>query len=246
MRTLLGLVVILGLLPVWAAAGDRDFRLAAPAALVESGLLKFVLPRFSLKTQIRVEVIDADGDVVLAPDGPGQPVFTGAGATWRMQVAEGHPGAERFAEWLSSDVGQRTVTSFMVDGTQPFTLPQATAAVAVDDGIDGDATAGLKLSSVLCGRCHVVSEANRMDAIGSSPSFFVLRSMRDWDDRFRAFYVLNPHPSFTQIADVTEPFPIDRPSPIAPVEMTFDDLDAILAYVSNLQPADLGAPIQHQ
>lgn len=246
MRNLLGLAVCLVLLPVWAVAGDKDFRLGAPTALVESGVLKYMLPRFSLKTQIRVEIVDGAGEVTFAPDGPGTPVFSGVGVTWRMQVAEGHEGAERFAKWLASDVGQRTLTSFTADGVQPFTLPTATATVVADDSIEGDTDAGLKLSSVHCGRCHVVSEANRMNAIGSTPSFFVLRSMGDWDNRFRAFYVLNPHPSFTQIVDVTEPFPIDRPSPIAPMEMTLEDLDAILAYVSRLQPADLGKPIQHQ
>ena len=63
---------------------------------------------------------------------------------------------------------------------------------------------------------------------------------------FQAFYVLAPHPAFTQIKDVTEPFPIDLPSPIAPMEITLDDLEAILAYVAEMPPADLGAPIQHK
>ena len=70
--------------------------------------------------------------------------------------------------------------------------------------------------------------------------------MGDWDNRFRAFFALNPHPAFTQVEDVTEPFPIDRPPPIIPVEITLADLEAIMAYVSRLEPADLGAPIKHQ
>ena len=85
-----------------------------------------------------------------------------------------------------------------------------------------------------------------MLGIGSTPSFFVLRALKDWDIRFQTFYSLNPHPSFTQIAEVTEPFPVDRPSPIVPVELTLDEFDAILAYVSALKPADLGAPLQLQ
>ena len=85
-----------------------------------------------------------------------------------------------------------------------------------------------------------------MSSIDSSPSFFALRSLPDWEDRFQTFYVLNPHPAFTQIADVTPPFPDELPSPIVPVEMTLEDVDAILAFVAALKPADLGAPLQHQ
>ena len=246
MRNWFGLVIIVLLLPISAAAGDRDFRLNAPAALVESGLIKHLLPRFSLKTQIKITLVDGDAEITFSPKPEGVPVFDGAGETWHMAVDPVHPGAARFADWLTSEVGQRTLTSFNVDGTQPFTLPAKKKAVQVASTFEGDAKAGLKLSTVHCGRCHVVSEANRMNAIGSSPSFHVLRTMGDWESRFQAFYVLNPHPSFTQIEDVTDPFPIDRPSPIAPVEITLEDLDAILAYVNQLQPADLGAPIRHQ
>lgn len=234
------------LLPPLVAASDRDFRLNAPDVLIGSGLLKHLLPRFSLKTQIRVEVVDGDAEIVLLPEGNGVAVFSGAGATWRMQVDGSHAGAARFADWLTSEVGRRTLTSFEVDGVKLFTLPLEEAEAEAVASFEGDAAEGLKISSLHCGRCHVVSEANRMNAIGSTPSFHVLRSLSDWDERFQSFFALNPHPSFTQVADVTEPFPSNRPSPIAPVEITLDDLDAILAYVNQLEPADLGAPIQHQ
>ncbi len=240
------LIFILLLLPIGALAGDRDFRLNAPEALIESGLLKYLLPRFSLKTQIRIELTADEAEVVLAPDGTGVAVFSGAGATWRMTVDDTHAGAVRFADWLASDVGQRTLSSYEVDGAAVFTLPTEQAEAQADPVYAGDAELGLKLSTVHCGRCHVVSDDNRMNAIGSTPSFFVLRTMGNWDDRFQAFFALNPHPSFTQVAEVTEPFPINRPSPIAPLEITLEDLDAILAYVYQLEPADLGAPIQHQ
>ena len=169
MRKMFSLVFLLFLTPVAGGAADRDFRLMAPAVLVESGLLKHLLPRFSLKTQIRIDLTEGEAEVVLTPDGDGQPVFTGAGATWRMRVQEGHAGAARFADWLSSEVGQRTVTSYSVDGAQPFSLPHAEVETAPVETYDGDADAGLKLSSVHCGRCHVVSEANRMNAIARPP-----------------------------------------------------------------------------
>jgi hypothetical protein len=74
----------------------------------------------------------------------------------------------------------------------------------------------------------------------------VLRALPDWEQRFAAFYVLNPHPAFTQIADVTDPFPIDRPSPIAPIELDLDELEALMAYVTAMPAADLGDPLEHQ
>ncbi len=239
---------MLVLWPLCAAADDRDVRLSAPADLVDSGVLKHLLPRFSLKTQIRVTLVDsAEGaEIVLVRDGAGMAVFSGLGATWQMRVQPGHAGAERFADWLTSEIGQRTLTAFQVDGVQLFDLPAASAETLQAEIYEGDAGEGLRLSSLHCGRCHVVSEANRMNAIGSTPSFHVLRAMADWDRRFRAFFALNPHPAFTQVAEVTEPFAIDRPPPISPVEITLDDLDAILAYVNRLEPADLGAPIKHQ
>lgn len=246
MRNLVFLGVIMLLMPYGAAAGDRDFRLNAPAVLIESGLLRHLLPRFSLKTQVRVELVQGEAEVVLAPDGEGVAVFAGAGATWHMELRAEHPGAQRFADWLTSEVGQRTLTSYEVDGAPAFTLPVMEAEAEVVTSYDGDAARGLALSNEHCGRCHVVSAANRMNAIGSTPSFHVLRTLRDWDRRFSGFFALNPHPAFTQVAEVTPPFPIDRPSPISPVEITLEDLDAILAYVDQLEPADLGAPIQHQ
>ncbi len=235
-----------------STAGGRaaeNFRLGAPPPLTESGLLDFVLPRFSLKTGIRVEVVDLESpaEILLAPDGEGPRVFDGAGARWRIQInTPSHAGAARFADWLTSEIGQRTVTSYEVEGAAPFGLPVQDAREAVEVTFDGDAVLGHELSVAHCARCHAVSDATRKNAMASTPSFAVLRAMADWDRRFQTFYILNPHPSFTQIEDVTEPFPIDRPSPIAPVEITIDDLGAILAYVAGVAPADLGAPIQHQ
>ena len=74
----------------------------------------------------------------------------------------------------------------------------------------------------------------------------MLRSLGDWEERFGAFYVLNPHPAFTQIPEVTAPFPIDRPSPIAPIELSIEELEAVMAYVALLDAADLGAPLVAQ
>ena len=122
--------------------------------------------------------------------------------------------------------------------------PQAVTTAAagpIEDVAEGEA-----LSLTLCGRCHVVNEKNRMNGIGSTPSFAVLRSMPDWEERFSAFYVLRPHGSFTQIEDVTLPFDETLPPPIAPIEMTLEDLEAIMRFATVMAPADLGAAIQSQ
>ena len=48
-------------MPVFAAsdvlAEDGALRLSAPASLLETGLLKYLLPRFSLKTGTRTELV---------------------------------------------------------------------------------------------------------------------------------------------------------------------------------------------
>lgn len=230
-----------------ARADDKRFRLSAPAALVESGLLDYLLPRFSLKTGVRIELVGpADpAEMTIGPE-TGRPVFRGESTLWRMARGGDHPGAVRFAEWLTSEIGQRTVTSYEVAGPAPFILPKVAEEVEAAPTFDGDAAEGKRVSLSACGRCHVVGPENRLNAMGSTPSFAVLRTLPDWAARFQSFYVLRPHAAFTQVEDVTAPFPIDRPSPIVPVEVTLDEVEAILAYVAEMAPADLGAPLQFQ
>lgn len=230
-----------------SVANERQFRLAVPAEIVESGLLKHLLPRFSLKTQVKISVVDVDAVAEVSLGTVGFPVFDGAGGKWRALVhVPDHAGVQKFSDWITSEIGQRTIASFVVDGVQQFTLPEAETVQEVAVQMDGDATAGQDISRQKCGRCHVVIASERMNAIGSTPSFFALRSLPDWDERFGAFYTLNPHPAFTQVDEVTPPFPSDRPSPIVPVRITISDLESVLAYVASLEPADLGAPLEHQ
>lgn len=239
------LIFILCLLPAQLLAEDRLLRLHAPEPLVESGLMQHILPRFSLKTQVRVTLVaPQEAQVIFGTQG--RPVFDGLGETWAMEAPGQGPAVERFTGWLTSEIGRRAVTGFAPDGVALFAPPSAPAPVVAELSYDGDPVLGEQVSIVKCGRCHAVNEAGRKTDIGSTPSFFVLRAMADWDGRFAAFYALKPHAAFTQVADVTPPFPPDRPSPIAPVEMDLDELDAIMAYVAGMTPADLGAPIQHQ
>lgn len=228
-------------------AADKNFTMSAPAELTESGFLKHLLPRFSLKTQVHIDLVAPGAAADAALGQTGVPVFDGLGQTWHMQiVTPDHPDVARFAEWLGSEIGHRTISAFQVDGVQLFQPPQIVTRLKTGPNAEVDTSAGARISKGLCGRCHVVTLEETMNSIGSTPSFYVLRSLADWDQRFQAFFALNPHPSFTQITDVTPPFSENRPPPIVPLNMTLDDLDAIIAYVESLEPADLGAPLQHQ
>lgn len=226
-----------------ALAQDKTFTLAAPEVLIDSGVMQYILPRFSLKTQTRITLVEpsAPADARFGDDGI--VAFEGLDTVWRFDAGD-DPDAQRFADWLRSDVGRNTVDSYQVDGTTLFTSEVEVKQVVVEITYDGDALRGEEASLAFCGRCHVVSDKNRMNSIGSTPSFAVLRTLRDWEDRFQAFYVLNPHPAFTQVADVTEPFDPTRPSPIQAMEITLDDLENIMAFVQGIAPADLGNPIQ--
>jgi mono/diheme cytochrome c family protein len=237
----------LWLAPLAASAEDRLVRLAAPPALVESGLFGHILPRFSLKTQIRVELVAHDAAADMALGDTGRPVFEGAEAIWHMQVrAPDHPGTKRFAGWLTSEIGQRTVAAYAPHGVALFGPPTVAQQQEVARVATAESLFGHQVSLAKCTRCHAVDEATKGGGIGSTPSFAVLRALPDWEGRFAAFYALRPHAAFTIITDVTPPFPDNLPSPIAPIELSPEEVEAVLAYVTVLQAADLGAPIAHQ
>jgi len=236
-------LLLAALTPLPVLAQDKTFTLAAPQPLVDSGLMQYILPRFSLKTQTRVTLVGTEATAEARFGEAGQIAFEGLGTVWKFAVGD-DPDAQRFADWLRSDVGRNTVDSYEVDGASLFTSEVKVTQAVAPITYDGDAVRGEDVSLTHCGRCHVVSDRNRMNSIGSTPSFAVLRTLRDWQDRFQTFYVLNPHPAFTQIADVTEPFAATRPSPIHAVEMTLDDLENIMAFVQGIPPADLGRPVQ--
>ena len=245
LRRILCFVLAVLLWPGALGAQDKTFRLSAPQTLVETGFLKHLLPRFSLKTGVRVTVVGESDEAEAAFGARGTPVFKDQGTLWHISYQRGMH-TDRFADWLLSDIGKRTIEAFQPDDTPMFSADVSAAKVVVEVSFEGDVVKGEALALAMCGRCHVVNEKNRMNGIGSTPSFGLLRSFADWDHRFQAFFALNPHPSFTQIPDVTPPFSEERPPPISPLMLTLDDLDAILAFVSAMKPADLGAPVQSQ
>lgn len=228
-----------------AAGSDKGFALAVDPALTESGLTRYILPRFSLKTGVRVTPVPpgTDADLEFGADVEGAAAVARDGVIFAVSRPKGDQ-AKRFRDWLLSDVGQSTVEAYAPETGAPFIGARDASFDGSPTLIAGDVVEGERLSLDLCGRCHVVSGKNRMSGIGSTPSFAVLKSLPDWESRFSAFWALKPHPAFTRIDGMTEPFDPDRPPHIFPVEMTLDDLDAILAFVSGTAAADLGAPLE--
>jgi hypothetical protein len=225
-------------LPVMATAQTTDnpkqVRVFADPEFIESGLFKYLAPRFTLKTQVRLILGDQSDAQVAIAVATGRPIAQRGATIFAVQLIDGeHPGAERFVDWLQGEVAQNTILAFA-----PDTIEQVV-------NFTGDAALGLQVAQAQCSRCHVVDD-NRMGAIGSTPSFFALRTLVDWPQRMSGFYLLNPHPAFTVVQGVTDPFDPNRPPPIVPIQVTLDQIDALLAYMQGLQPADLGAPIKHQ
>ena len=240
------LAFVAALLPLAGRAEEAPVRLYAPEALVETGIFTYILPRFTLKTRVRVDLV-SEGDAELQLGSEGQPVFEGLGQVWHL-APQGTPreNAARFAAWLGGEVGGRTVTAYAPEGVALFRLPEIAEQAEAAPVYEGDARLGHEVSRAQCARCHGVDQATRGAGIGSTPSFAVLRGMPDWELRFAGFYTLNPHPAFTIIDEVTEPFPEERPSPIVPIRLSLEELDAMLAYVAAMEAADLGAPLTHQ
>ncbi|PRY23085.1 hypothetical protein CLV78_105137 [Aliiruegeria haliotis] len=231
------------------SAQDKRLHIAAPATLVETGFLRHLLPRFSLKYGIPITVVapgeSADAAFTDTPDGT--PAFASGDTTWHLTIpaaSTANPHLAKFADWLGSDIGRNTVTGFA--GPPAFSADFARIVETAAPILDGDQERGAELSLVHCGRCHVIGEINRMNGVGSTPSFAVMRTFKDWKRRFSEFYALKPHPSFTQVTNVTEPFADGKAPHISPVEITLEEIEDIVAFAASVAPADLGAPIQHQ
>jgi len=241
------LAILLFVAPLMAWGQEDGVRLRIAPVLEDSGLVQFLRPRFSLKTGVQVQVVPEGGNVVLdgQADGTAKPVLARGDVVYYVSAGQGK-GAKRFSDWLLSDVGQRTIEQFRPEAGLPFTGAAGMAEIAAEIPLEGDVVRGETLSYQHCGRCHVIGEKNRMKGIGSTPSFALMRTFPDWLPRFGGFYALNPHPSFSQIVDVTDPFDVSRPPVINPLELTLEELDDILAFVATVEPANLGASLQTQ
>lgn len=230
-----------------APAAAQELRLAAPAEMETSGFLRHILPRFKLKHRIAVSPVAPGNEAELAlvaGGADGHRVFAAVdGPEYRLVVLGGE-GAERFRDWLLSPPGKAAVESFPRDGPPVYTadLPQAVEVIEVV--LTGDVALGSKLALQHCGRCHVVDNRNRMGGIGSTPSFRAMRARPHWVDLFTKYWSANPHPSFTEVVGVTEPFGPGNRTHVAPVKITLEEVEAIVAFVGTLEPKNLGRPVQ--
>ena len=224
----------------------QDLRLAAPSEMVESGFLAHILPRFKLKHRIAVTPVapEDEADMVLA-QGQGVQVFAdGNGGAYGLNLIAVTPQTEKFADWMQSAPGKSAIESFPRGGPSLYSTTIAAEAEIEAPEITGDAATGSQLALVHCGRCHVVDKRNRMGGIGSTPSFAAMRARPHWFDLFNAYWTQNPHPSFTEVIGVTEPFSATNVTHVAPVRITLDEIDAIVAFVEGITPLNLGAPVQ--
>ena len=66
-----------------------------------------------------------------------------------------------------------------------------------------------------------------------------MRSFEDWEERFRAFWTVSPHLNVISIKEVYDAGSKLSPVVIVPIELSLDDIDDILSYVSKIKPKDL-------
>lgn len=236
--------IITALVIATGTASAQDLTLRMSEDMIAEGFDKQLLPRFKFKHRITIlPVTEGEADMAFGPDG--NRVFQRIdGDIVRLDIRTESDAARTFLDWLRSGPGKAAIESFQPNGTQVYTTEQAVVAVKKTETFDGDTVDGARLALVHCGRCHVVDDRNRMGGIGSTPSFAALRGRGNWSDLFRAFWAHNPHPSFTQVEGVTEPFDPNKALHIAPVEITMDEIESITAFVATLKPKELGKPVQ--
>lgn len=237
-----------------ALAQDADITLVVPQNLIEAGFMKHLLPRFRFKTRIRVEALpesagaDADASLMANQNG-GTAVMTSAdGVAFQFRIltkeADESEKSAKLLQWLQSAPGRAAIQGYEIDGKQAFVPGAAKVTQKVEVKVDGDANKGSKLALLHCGRCHVIDSRNPFGGIGSTPSFGAMKNLSGWLDSFSAFWTINPHPSFTQIEGVTEPFNPSRPPPISPLVLTLEEVEAITAFVVAMPTKDLGGAVE--
>ncbi|MEO1292544.1 MAG: cytochrome c [Pseudomonadota bacterium] len=260
-------LAIIGTAPATNAdeqAAQRLLRVVLDPSLAQSDLAEWLAPRFRFKTGITLVAAASDAplqagdaaDLALLPADEAEeaeaatPIAAREETTYvAVVLGSGDTetaNARKLVSWLVSKAGQRAIQRFEPAEGPRFREPGAVTPVETAAVASAVTAKGEKLSLQHCGRCHVVSEKNKYGGIGSTPSFPALRTFTDYREKFDAFWTLNPHPSFTQVAGITPPFDPNRPPHIAPVELTLEDVEAITAFVVQMTPKDLGAAVQAQ
>lgn len=92
---------------------------------------------------------------------------------------------------------------------------------------------GRHLAEQHCSRCHVVDPEKPFTGISSTPSFSLLvNALKDWEDRFSSFHARLPHQSIVRFEDEEANPDVEDLRP--PVELKYEDVDALVAYARSL------------
>ncbi len=210
---------------------------------------KHILPRFKFKTQIILKASENetvfDASIGIIPDG--EPVFSDLNNfVYKFEIVtsdqEKIKKMNRFISWLKSSSGISAIEGFSIDGSPAFKAVPRQEELKKEQVFEGDSASGLAISQKHCKRCHVV-DSNAFAGIDSSPSFHAMKSFEDWEERFRAFWTVSPHLNVISISEVYEAGSKSVPVTIAPIELSLEQVDDILAYVASIKPKDLGKPI---
>ena len=117
-----------------------------------------------------------------------------------------------------------------------FTVFSKSSSVYSNENIlSENAQKGLEIAQEHCSRCHIVSEKNRYSSIETTPSFFGLRKMKDWHERFNEFFVRPPHPALVNIIDVTEERSKMMTAFVQEIDLTIEQIDYLISYVKGLK-----------
>ena len=217
--------------------------------VIPSELVQYVIPRFSLKTRIRFDLVESAGDIQLVtgrPETGAEVLKMVSGETVYITAVGGAVESSdyrTFVDWLVSEPGRATIADFELDGRQIAIPTAADEAAPIEMVIVGNLDHGRELSRDHCRRCHKVDRADKYAGIDNAPSFHAMRSFDDWHIRFSTFYAVSPHKALISV----EGSGIEKNRAlitIAPIDLQMDDVNDIVAFVHSLTPLDLGKPIQ--
>jgi len=216
---------------------------------IPSELIRYIVPRFSLKTRIRFDRVDAGGDIQFVtepPENGTQVLELVSGETVYIRAAGEAAQStdyQAFVDWLISEPGRATIADFQIDGQQVAIPVDAQETAAVEVVIVGDPSHGQELSVNHCRRCHKVDRADKYSGIDNAPSFHAMRSFEDWYVRFSTFYTVSPHKALISVkgSGIEKDHELIT---IAPIDLVISDINDIVAFVHSLTPLDLGKPIQ--
>ena len=138
------LTTVAVMLPVMATAQTTDnpkqVRVFAEPEFIESGLFKYLAPRFTLKTQVRLTLGEQSVAQVSITVATGRPIAQRGDTIWAVQLIDGeHPGAERFVDWLQGEVAQNTILAFAPETGDRFVIPEVQDTIEQVVNFTGDA-----------------------------------------------------------------------------------------------------------